>query len=54
MTADYVGGQFRSMLTERKHTENTMRTLGASGVQIAAFHEATLDLERIAARWATA
>jgi hypothetical protein len=51
MTPDWVEGQFRSLLVDRRHEETMMRTLGASGEAITAHREATLGLERIAARW---
>ena len=48
----WLEGQLASIIAERNNTERMMRTLGASGVEICAYREATLDLERISARWA--
>ncbi len=47
----WLEGQLASILAERREAENMMRTLGAGGQELHAHREATLDLERIAARY---
>lgn len=49
--AQWLQGQLRSLLDERRDTHDLMCRLGTDGRTLAAYREATEGLKKIAARW---